>query len=202
MKMIKVSVLKTVPVKNDALGITTRTILAGTNDEIPDDILEMLSAEGYVALPGAATAKPGDVVVLVKLSRPDLIKEADKRGVAIESDDTKAEIIAKIEAAAAGGGTDAVLTKLLEDFKAQTNRPEIHKGAKDGEFVVTGPWAKLVLVSKEMLDAKAPFLTTDDKKLLLTVSNGEAEYEARGETPDGTLYELVGEPKYAAAPAA
>jgi len=46
--LVKVKILRTVPVSED--GITTRQVIAGTEDTVPADALAGLKAEGYVAL--------------------------------------------------------------------------------------------------------------------------------------------------------
>lgn len=47
--MIRVKVLREFPLAIDATGMTARTLVVGTEDEVPEDIAGGLEAEGYVA---------------------------------------------------------------------------------------------------------------------------------------------------------
>ena len=55
MSQVEVEVLKSVKVSDD--GITSRWIIAGKTDTIPDAALAGLEAEGYVALPGSGVER-------------------------------------------------------------------------------------------------------------------------------------------------
>lgn len=96
MDMIKVKVLKSVPVTANDLGTAVRDLLAGTDDEVPASVFDDLKAAGYVqALP---EAPPDDgKLKLSGLNKTQLIDLAEARKLPVSKDNTVAQIQAALE---------------------------------------------------------------------------------------------------------
>lgn len=96
---MKVAVLKDFAIAIDEYGVKTRPLVAGTVDEVPDDIAPSLVDEGYVSL------KLDDAVLLADgVARP--------LGVMVEAealvDDAKAGWSVKDVVQSAGGGVSQI----------------------------------------------------------------------------------------------
>jgi hypothetical protein len=94
--MTEVTVLRTVPVSDD--GITTRTIVAGTDDKVASDLFPGLEAEGYVTALAAPEENKSSIIPQGwrDLHHFKLVALAKALGSDVS---TKADAIAVIEAA-------------------------------------------------------------------------------------------------------